>query len=116
MGVIEIPINLFVYDTLMQKGTLREVLGHLVPETHTTLSGWEVVQDENGYRTIVPSPGAWVKGEILKVSSVDLSKLDEWESRYSRAEVRTDDGRWCFTYVLKNYNEVKRAPELARSP
>ncbi len=85
----------FSYGTLLDPEYQRELFGRSVPTAPATLPDWQAVFTATGYLTIVPQPGADVRGALVTVDERELAICDAWEEvpLYERVDVRALDAR-----------------------
>ena len=90
---------LFVYGSLLDDTLMRNILGFSPKGKDATLDNYAEVSFNN-FPSIVPQEGSSVYGKTYELEAEDYVKLDEWESRYNRANVETRNGE-AQVYVLK---------------
>ncbi len=80
----------FSYGTLLDPEYQRELFGRAVPTSPATLHDWCAVFTGSGYLTIVPQPGAAVRGALVTVDARELAICDAWEEvpLYARVPVQ----------------------------
>lgn len=85
------PIQLFVYGTLMDPGSVAALTGRQFARVAARLEGFERADSAIGYPFILPKPGASLSSFLLKdVDAVSLRRLDAYEDEgdlYVRREV-----------------------------
>jgi gamma-glutamylcyclotransferase (GGCT)/AIG2-like uncharacterized protein YtfP len=131
IGLERVTIPLFVYGTLSDPEIRVVLLGSEVEHGAAELSGYKVMA-KDGFFLLAPSPGHYVRGELLFLNADQLSIADLWEEvpLYTR-EVRSVSscGRhrpaWVYfresggatTPIVNDVCEIPRhrALELAKS-
>jgi gamma-glutamylcyclotransferase (GGCT)/AIG2-like uncharacterized protein YtfP len=75
------PIHLFVYGTLTDPECVKALTGKQFSAGDATLTGFERVESPLGYPYILPTPGAVVRGVLLRnIDPVSLIHLDAYEA------------------------------------
>jgi len=95
----------FVYQTLLDKETRKDVIGREVHYKVGILPKYKEVDKGDGYHTIIKDENSNVKGEILFLNEDELEKLDDYESKYHRKRLKTIDfetngDRLTWVYIL----------------
>jgi gamma-glutamylcyclotransferase (GGCT)/AIG2-like uncharacterized protein YtfP len=98
----------FAYGTLLDAEYQRELFGRSVPTAPATLRDWQAVFTESGFLTIVPQPGADVRGALVTVDERELAICDAWEEvpLYERTAVHvirddaTDIATWAYVRIV----------------
>lgn len=89
--------KVFVYGTLRLAPLRWLVMGRVGAPEQKSLTGYQ----KTGL-TLEPKPGHQVEGELLRVSGVELRRLDRYERlgvRYRRVRVTLDDGTRAWVYL-----------------
>jgi len=92
-------IPVFVYETLQNHGIQIEALGHTKEGVPVTLQHWKEVHSGD-WPTIKQSSKGSVRGEIIRVTPEELTKLDKWEDTYRRFLLHTPKGKaWVYLHM-----------------
>ena len=96
----------FVYGTLTNYKTRKNILGRDVPGIPTTLDGYDdskIITIENeSYPTAEKNIECSIKGLLIELTPEEISKLDDYETdAYKREEVELTNGIKAWIY-LKN--------------
>lgn len=87
--------RVFVYGTLQDAATRKKALGEDVTAKRTTIPGF--TKQEGEFSTIEKGKGE-VKGQMLELTPEQVAKLDKYEEKYDRQEIRPG----VFAYVRKS--------------
>lgn len=94
--------DIFVYATLRSRLIQRKAMGHSVHGRHAYIRGFREISishDCETWPTIISSMSGVTGGELLDVSNIDVSYLDDWEVNYKRVEVVAEPmGEPAFAY------------------
>lgn len=93
--------HVFLYGTLRNPKLLKKVLKHDTKFKEESTHGQR--QNVKTYPNIVPEKerSRVIKGHEIEASKRDIKKLDNWEERYDRKEVKLEDGDVAYYYRLK---------------
>jgi gamma-glutamylcyclotransferase (GGCT)/AIG2-like uncharacterized protein YtfP len=93
-------VNLFVYGTFKDAGTLDRVAGRDVSREEATLDGYRHDTGTDGYSYLRRDPSASVPGFLVRLTPQELQKTDRWETRYEREWVTLKDGTRAWAYFI----------------
>ena len=97
----------FVYGTLTNDETRKNILGRDVPGIPTTLDGYDssktIIIENESYPAAEKNMECSIKGLLIELTPEEISKLDVYETDvYKRKEVKLTDGIKAWTYINKN--------------
>ena len=97
---------LFVYGTLIDDETRKNILKRSVSGTPTILDGYdlkEIIIENESYRAAEKRSGCLIKGLLIEITSEELKELDVYETdAYKRREVELTNGERAWVYINKN--------------
>ncbi len=97
--------NLFVYGTLKDPQSRKQVLGRVVTGTPDALQGYGMTQIEIGgevYPALEPKARNIINGLVLQITDEELKKADDYEtSAYKRNKVVLKSGTKAWVYLKK---------------
>ncbi len=99
--------TLFVYGTLKNEKTQKEVFMRSVKGATDVLGGFRKIEGyvEGKYPAIIRNPKSSVKGLVLEVSRKELSLVDEYEgSAYKRIRATTKSGKKVWVYKARIFS------------
>jgi gamma-glutamylcyclotransferase (GGCT)/AIG2-like uncharacterized protein YtfP len=89
----------FCYRTLKDK-KVRNQIWETDPGTEKyELASHKEVNVTDGYDDLRESKDSTVKGVLLRLSKEQLDDLDDWETKYHRAEVGKMEGKPIYAYL-----------------
>lgn len=97
--------RLFVYATLKSRAVQEQVLKHdaevIVARAAVFCFKEKMIKaDGDKFPTLEVDPDAVTYGEILELSDHELDELDNWEERYTRRRIYTEQG-YAWTYIFR---------------
>ena len=97
---------LFVYGTLIDDETRKNILKRSVLGTPATLDGYnleEIIIENESYPAAEKRSGCLIKGLLIEITSEELERLDIYETdAYKRREVELTNGKKAWVYINKN--------------
>ena len=97
---------LFVYGTLIDDETRKNILKRSVSGTPTILDGYdlkEIIIENESYPAAEKRSGCLIKGLLIEITSEELEELDVYETdAYKRREVELTNGKKAWVYINKN--------------
>ena len=98
---------LFVYGTLTEWFTRKDVLDRDIPGTPAILDGYDgsnmVIIENESYPAAEKNTEYSIQGLLVEVTPEELEKLDVWETdAYRRKEVGLTNGKKAWVYLNKN--------------
>jgi gamma-glutamylcyclotransferase (GGCT)/AIG2-like uncharacterized protein YtfP len=94
--------KLFVYGTLMDPIVQERIIGRVIGGESDVLEDFfksKLALVEGHYPLVIPKPGSQVHGLVLEVSSLELARMDAYEtSAYRRFWVRLQSGTEAWVY------------------
>jgi gamma-glutamylcyclotransferase (GGCT)/AIG2-like uncharacterized protein YtfP len=94
---------LFTYGTLRDPKIQTEVIGRLVNGTRDVLLGYTTSTIKlRGiiYPILVPEKNGVIEGEVLRVTTEELPKIDDYETdAYRRVKVKLKSGTAAWVYL-----------------
>jgi gamma-glutamylcyclotransferase (GGCT)/AIG2-like uncharacterized protein YtfP len=96
--------NLFFYGTLKDHGKLKNVVGNdTLHNKKDTLDDYKKVH-EGDYPNIVKKKGSKVDGVVHSVTPTQVRKVDDWEEKYKRINVKLRSGKGAHAYHLTKHD------------
>lgn len=96
-------MKLFIYGTLQLPEVQQKIIGRKVDTAPDSLHGYHrgtVSIHGRVYPIAEPAAGEKIKGSIIKVSEVELHKIDEYETKtYKRIGVNLESGTKAWVYI-----------------
>jgi len=94
----------FVYGTLTDSITRKNVLGGEIPGETATLEGYDsskrITIENESYPVAEKNSHGSITGVVIELTSEEISKLDEYETdAYKREEVVLTDGKKAWVYI-----------------
>ena len=97
---------LFVYGTLIDDETRKNILKRSVSGTPATLDGYnleEIIIENESYPAAEKRSGCLIKGLLIEITSEELKELDVYETdAYKRREVELTNRERAWVYINKN--------------
>jgi len=97
---------LFVYGTLIDDETRKNILKRSVSGTPTILDGYdlkEIIIENESYPAAEKRSGCLIKGLLIEITSEELEELDVYETdAYKRRQVELTNGKKAWLYINKN--------------
>jgi len=97
---------LFVYGTLIDDETRKNILKRSVLGTPATLDGYnleEIIIENESYPAAEKRSGCLIKGLLIEITPEELERLDIYETdAYKRREVELTNGKKAWVYINKN--------------
>jgi gamma-glutamylcyclotransferase (GGCT)/AIG2-like uncharacterized protein YtfP len=90
--------NLFFYGTLRDPDKLKHVGGISKTGKKDTLDDYKKIQREGDYPDIVKKKDAKVKGVVHSATPEQVHKVDDWEEKYKRINVKLNSGKKANAY------------------
>jgi len=97
---------LFVYGTLIDDETRKNILKRSVSGTPTILDGYdlkEIIIENESYPAAEKRSGCLIKGLLIEITPEEVERLDVYETdAYKRREVELTNGKKAWVYINKN--------------
>ena len=97
---------LFVYGTLIDDETRKNILKRSVSGTPATLDEYnleEIIIENESYPAAEKRSGCLIKGLLIEITSEELKELDVYETdAYKRREVELTNRERAWVYINKN--------------
>jgi len=97
---------LFVYGTLIDDETRKNILKRSVLGTPAMLDGYnleEIIIENESYPAAEKRSGCLIKGLLIEITPEELERLDIYETdAYKRREVELTNGKKAWVYINKN--------------
>lgn len=94
---------LFVYGSLRDPKVQMKIIGRLVKGTPDTLLGYDtstITLNNIIYPILIPEENSIIEGEIFRLSTEELAKVDIYETEaYRRVKVKLKSGTQTWVYM-----------------
>lgn len=98
----------YIYGSLRKAGIREDALGadardvKMMPASVTDFKEEFVAIGTQRYPTLVPKAGNVVNGDVLFVNNRDMQRLDNWEQKYRRHPIFTNEYGLAWTFLLQD--------------